>query len=397
MSLTITSDDCQDIERSKRIDMKHLILFIISVVIVTATAPDAQCRSYYNSVRNNFGGLYPHPGMRMQGRYKAIEDDRLVDENATTATAVGLDTMLVQSLAYHYQLRLANTNNKQGKTRNIRDRLTGQNTTITSSEWGMVFNHDTDGNYCAVVLSCDNSAPFDDITYVRSMRISLIERVSNQVKELACATVTRGVSLEDELNTISIDVDERHVKVSVGKNELQPVLEANANRPVGPVQVGYLVGPGASVSIERAVLTIENEKQVIQSTSWTRDALDEYFSQSVDPIEGYWQYLDRDMQDEWLRLGGRYTLAVVGTDDGYDLIYIDGAQVKKSMWQTGMKKGHMKKTIFTGNYDLNWIDATMEPIDQDANASVENGVILTLYFPTYKSQVRFAKVMNPEG
>jgi len=97
-----------------------------------------------------------------------------------------------------------------------------------------------------------------------------------------------------------------------------------------------------------------------------------------------------------LRLGGRYTLALVRADNGYDLIYIDGAQVKKSLWQPGMVKGHMTKTLFTGNYDLNWIDATMEPIDSEAYSTVENGVILTLYFPMYSSQVRFAKAINPD-
>ena len=102
------------------------------------------------------------------------------------------------------------------------------------------------------------------------------------------------------------------------------------------------------------------------------------------------------MEEKWLRLGGKYTLAIVRADDGYDLIYVNGAQVKKSLWHPCMKKGHITKTMFTGNYDLQWIDATMEPIDEDAYATIENGVILTLYYPIYKSQVRFAKVLNAE-
>ena len=59
-----------------------------------------------------------------------------------------------------------------------------------------------------------------------------------------------------------------------------------------------------------------------------------------------------------------------------------------------MLKGHIVKTVFTGNYDLTWIDATMEPISEDAYATIENGVILTFNFPLYKSQVRFAKVIE---
>ncbi len=371
-------------------------LYILLIVLLVGTALEGLGKSYYNSVRNNFGGLYPHPGMRMQGRYKAIEDNRLVDENATMANAMGFDTMKIHSSSYRYQLRLANTNNKQGKTRSIKNPITGERTNITRTQWGLVFNRDKDGNFCAVVLSCENSAPYDDITDQRSMQVTLMQRTGREENILAQTSLSKGVSLEDDLNTICVDVDERGVKVSMGKQDLQPVLEADVKRPTGAVQVGYLVGPGASVSIERAVLTIDNERQVANSTLWTVEALDEYFAQSADPAEGYWKYLDRDMQDDWLRLGGRYTLAVVRADDGYDLIYIDGAQVKKTMWQTGMLKGHMTKTIFSGNYDLTWIDATMQPIEKDAQASIENGVILTLSFPVYKSQVRFAKVLEAD-
>ena len=351
-------------------------------------------KSYYNTVQNNFGGLYPHPGMRMQGRYKGIVEDRLVEENATLATALTVDTMRITSTAYRYQVRLANLNNKQGKTKSIKNPMTGGQTVITSPQWGVVFNKDDQGNYCAVVMSCDNSAPYDDIADQRSMQISIVKNEGGASTILTSTTLTRGVSLEDDLNTVSVDVSERGVQVSIGKDEMEPVLEASVTRPAGTVWVGYLVGAGSRVSLERAVLTIDNEQQVSATTLWTLDALDEYLATSADPMEGYWKYLDRDMEDKWLRLGGRYTLAVVRADDGYDLIYIDGAQVKKSLWQPCMLKGHITKTQFTGNYDLRWIDATMEPIDEDCYATVENGVILTLNFPIYKSQVRFAKVLN---
>ena len=370
--------------------MKRILFFLI----IFALALDGSGKSYYNTVGNGFGGLYPNPGMRMQGRYKAIDGDLLIEENATMATAVTIDTMMISSTAYRYQLRIANKNNKQGKIKSVKNPMTGGKTDLTSTQWGLVFNYDEMGDYCAVVLSCDNSAPYDDISDQRTMTVTVIQRIGNDVEELAQTQVAKGVSLEDDLNTVCVDVDEQGAIVSIGKNDLQQVLEAPVKRPAGMVQVGYLVGPGARTAVERAVLTIENEKQIAASTLWSLEDLDEYLAASADPVEGYWKYLDRDMQDEWLRLGGRYTLAVVRADDGYDLIYMDGAQVKKSQWQPGMIKGHISKTQFTGNYDLNWIDATMEPIDKDAYATIENGVILTLYFPVYKSQVRFSKVLN---
>ncbi len=376
---------------------QRTISVALTVVLMALSALLADGRTYYNQLSNNFGGLYPFPEMRMAGRYKAIEDNLLIEENATMATAITLDTMNITSRSYNYVMRFANLNNKQGKTYSIKNPMTGSKTTLTSTSWGLVFNYDEQGNYYAVVLECDNSTPYDDITDKRTMKVMLVDHTNGQTSIVAQTTLDKGVSLEDGMNTLSIDVDEHRVKVAIGRvDHLWVVLETSSLRhPAEAVAVGYLVGPGARVAIECAALTIYNDNQVADlQTEWTREALDEYFAQSADPVEGYWQYLDRDMDDDWLRLGGRYTLAIVQSDYGYDIIYIDGAQVKKSLWQPGMLKGRITKTIFTGNYNLYWIDATMEPIDDEAYATVENGVILTLNFPTYKSQVRLSKILK---
>lgn len=374
--------------------MKRLLTYF-AILMLALCGQELQGRSYYNSASNLFGGLNAHPGMRMAGRYKAIVDDRLVEENATMGTALTIDTLRVgPGSAYRYQLRIANLNNKQGKTVSVKNPMNGEKIAVTSPQWGLVFNHDSDGNYCAVMLSCDNSAPYNDITDERTMQVAIVQRDGDEVRQLAQTVIARGVALEDGMNTVCVDVDERHVVVSIGKDELQQVTEASVMRPSGAVGVGYLVGAGARVAIERAVLTTAGEQQEAATTLWSIDDLDDYLQHSADPLEGYWHYLDRDMQDEWLRMGGRYTLAIVRADDGYDLIYIDGAQVKKSLWHSGMLKGHMGKTAFVGNYDLRWIDATMEAIDDDAYATIENGIVLTLSFPVFKSQIRFSKVEN---
>ena len=232
--------------------MKSRLLLLM--VVLGSLIADG--KSYFNTVSNNFGGLFAHPGMRMQGRYKAIEGDWLIEENASMGTAVSLDTTIITSTAYRYQLRLANLNNKQGKSRSIKNPMTGSKTTLTSFDWGLIFNYDQDGNYCAVILSCDNSTPFDDITDQRVMQVKLIKREDSSTTELAQTTLSKGVSLEDGMNTLCVDVNERNVRISIGKEELEQILEADLSRPEGEVGVGYLVGPGSRVAIERAVLTI---------------------------------------------------------------------------------------------------------------------------------------------
>ena len=123
--------------------------------------------------------------MRMAGRYKAIEDNLLIEENATMATAITLDTMYIASRSYNFVMRIANLNNKQGKSYSIKNPMTGSKTTLTSTSWGLVFNYDEQGNYYAVVLECDNSTPYDDITDKRTMKVMLIEHTPEQSRVVA--------------------------------------------------------------------------------------------------------------------------------------------------------------------------------------------------------------------
>ncbi len=191
--------------------MRARIITIMSILVVLSTLM-TEGKSYYNSASNSFGGLFSNPGMRMAGRYKAIEENVLIEENATIATALTIDTMFINSTAYRYQIKFANLNNKQGKTRSIKNPMTGKKTTINSTEWGLVFNYDIEGNYCAVVLSCDNSAPFNDITDQRTMSLKVIQRFGTDTRELAQATLSRGinpcgviVSTENGLGHVSLE------------------------------------------------------------------------------------------------------------------------------------------------------------------------------------------------
>ncbi|MCM1076849.1 MAG: hypothetical protein NC411_05770 [Bacteroides sp.] len=128
------------------------------------------------------------------------------------------------------------------------------------------------------------------------------------------------------------------------------------------------------------------------STEWTHDRLTEYLSDSSDPNEGYWQFLDRENDPRYARPGGRYMLATVKSDDGYDIIYVDGADIRRDQWKPMMLKGHLGSTIFLDHYDLRWIDSTFDMIDRDIHASITDGSILTLSFPLLKTTLRFSKL-----
>jgi hypothetical protein len=251
------------------------------------------------------------------------------------------------------------------------------------------------------MAQCDNSSLFNESVDERSMTITLSKVTKGKTQVIKSAKLTDAVDLTTGFNYVGVQVADGNISVMAGDNKLNEVLTYSMPNEelegTDNVRVGYIVGPAAAIAIERAVLsqsTVEPNPASLLETQWTREALDRHFAQSKNPYEGYWTYLDRDMEDTWLKLGGRYNIALVENAQGYDIIYVDGAQVKKSLWHTGMKKAEMTATIFTDNYSGRWFDATFQPISDDVFVTFESGVILNFKFPVYKSQIRFSKVLN---
>ena len=119
-----------------------------------------------------------------------------------------------------------------------------------------------------------------------------------------------------------------------------------------------------------------------------------YFKENkTDFVEGLWVYLDRNIDEQYLKIGGKYTLALIKNYiGGYDIIYYDNAKVNSSEWSCGMLKGRLTKTQFKDNYNLIWYDSTMDIFSDDTYATLSDYMILTLNFPIYKGQIRFQKV-----
>ncbi len=376
---------------SRSVAMKNLLTFVLvlsSVFILSA-------RSHYNTIHNHFASLTARLDQTLlRHAHSRIDGEQLVFSNGNASPLIVCDTTLVPDQGYQYLVRAASMTNHAGRTYGITD-LKGKKSRVSTTAWGIVFDWRDSLNYRRVELSCDNSNLYDDLTDKRQMHVKAYRCLVGKESLLDSWTLNHGVDLDDGLNTLSVAVNDGQVHVSVGKNELVQVgtLMLDTDEPCTTL-AGVYLSPGAEIAIERTVLTTDSNASRRIATTWTRESLDQHFALSDDPIEGYWQYQDRDMEDRWLRLGGRYTVAVVSSDKGYDIIYVSGAQVNAPQWREGLLKGHISKTIFDGHYDLEWIDATFQPIVQDAYAAFENGVLMTLNFPVYKSQLRLSKVLK---
>lgn len=369
----------------------------VTLILLSLSWCFALSCSHYATIYNQFGSLLAHLESQLLPHCSSVIDGKtLTLSNGNATSQFLLDTTAIYSENYQYLVRAASLNNRAGGSYSVTDEH-GKRRRVSHPMWGVVFNYRDAANYCRIEASWHNTHLFDDLNDSRFMIICTYECINQVEKLLRCDTITDGVDMHSELNTFAVNVNGNQVAVMAGKKSLSLVSSMSLTSHPRPVQTGLYVGAGAKVAVERTVLTHEDspKQSPVIISSWTPESLEQHFAVSDDPIEGFWQYQDRDMEDKWLRLGGRYTLALVASQDGYDIIYVNGAQVNASQWQTGMVKGHISKTIFDGHYDLSWIDAMLDVISQDAYATLENGVLITLHFPIYKSQFRLSKILNP--
>lgn len=106
-----------------------------------------------------------------------------------------------------------------------------------------------------------------------------------------------------------------------------------------------------------------------------------------------WVYLDRSGDSARSLPGGTYSLGLLPSAEGYDIIYLGGAGVNSAAWRPGMRKGRLTSRGFDGHYLLRWIDATGRDLPGEHYALLDRALrILTLKFPALDATLRFAPV-----
>lgn len=313
--------------------------------------------------------------------------------NASNEQLVLLDSTALPH-DYSYTVKLSLPNNRPGKTAKVKSD-NGSTVLINKPMWGIALDITPSGDMIVVECVSDNSSKHNDITSERTLKLSLTQYTSTGYTTIATATLDKGIDLYDKANVLNATLTGNTITVSMGRKKPQQVLKANVERSNQYNHAGIVAGPGTQLSIERTMASFSNDKTVKISTKWDKDKLDKLFMRSTDPVEGYWVYLDRDLEDKWVRMGGTYTLALVANENqGYDIIYIEGAKTNQTSWRPFMLKGTLSKTMFNGVFRATWIDSTFERLSEDIQATIENGVILTVKYPVLKSQLRFSKVLN---
>jgi len=100
-------------------------------------------------------------------------------------------------------------------------------------------------------------------------------------------------------------------------------------------------------------------------TKWNEEELKIYYrSEKISPIEGIYEELSLNSKS------GKYTLAIVKSEDKYDIIYLNGV-TNKLDWSSGELKGSLIKTASPSIFKSNWLMSNKSE-NTDVYVSFEN-------------------------
>ncbi len=358
----------------------RLLFFII--LLLSNIHGDIYSQSTYFTYLNKFGALHKSD--------MKIEEDFLCVDNMTYEDKINIACVNTSNSTFCSYIRFKNLNNKEGKKYRIwnNDRKSKM---VENPLWGFVWNYQNEQNFYAIILKGYNTN-YHDILDNRLLHIE-INKIENGKKEILYnINSEKGIDVYDGFNVVKIQYDGYFTHIYIGNKELKFIHKIKGVEYGDSMGIGYIAGAGADLRIERIVHQTTKIKETELMTKWNKSNLDSLFHNKNSHIEGLWKYLDRNIGDKNIKLGGKYTLAVVSNTNGdYDIIYYDGATVGATKWKCGMLKGRLKRTSFHNNYDLIWYDSTMQEINDDTYAIIEGYGIMTLFFPVEKAQLRFIK------
>lgn len=348
-------------------------IILISAAIILLSCHIALAETFYRDFLTGFDGI---------SKYTDAESGFIEIVNSKKHRIIETCEFPSKDCQFSYKIRM--------KISHFRKRSRLLNATNNNSG-GIVWNYFDNNNYEGLTIRTENSDIYNDIANRQSLRIEVFRIANGKETVVKSFNIDEDGIHETEYRTIRISYDGDSLAIAAGCRQLTGVGKI-CYRPYGDsISFGYFAGEKSRVTVKRIEYFTKPIKATQYSTTYTKEKLDSVFAASNDPNEGYWKYLDRKMDDKKMRLGGKYTLAIVKSPDGYQILYADGASTMPDIWKPYMTKGIMKATPFIGTFDLQWIDSEKEIIPDEGYATFEEG-ILTINLPINGTSVRFYKL-----
>ena len=265
----------------------------------------------------------------------------------------------------------------------------GKSQKCTSPAWG-IYCTSTDGS--TYIAKFSNIETGDEYTSEICIKSEIIEITSPTTYKILNEQLIKATdaNIYNKENYLAIDKKGNILSFKIAKKYETEIFSFFIDKDIN--SIGLVTFPGSKIKFNDTQLSIKNNDNHFISTFQNTTEIDEYLRFSTDPNEGYWVYLDRIFDESKLKLGGNYRLAIIKSEQGYDILYLDGATINKKKWKLGMLKGKLILTEITNVYDVVWYDSEQHPLYKDIKCQIENGNILTISFPYQKSEIRLYKV-----
>lgn len=192
-------------------------------------------------------------------------------------------------------------------------------------------------------------------------------------------------------NAFMINIDSSGWKLRGGNRNYKTMSEF-LSEGFEADSIGYALWPGGKLDVDHICLETAGVSSGGFPHFGNTEDLMAYLERSSDSMEGIWGVFDLMLEDDRLRMGGDYLLALVKSDTGYDILYIGGAVKNPSSWSPGILKGRLVASPFEGIYNVEWIDVTGKTVE-GIKAQSDNG-LLRLVFPDDSSELRLRKVTS---
>ena len=198
---------------------------------------------------------------------------------------------------------------------------------------------------------------------------------------------------DDSPIRLALEIDEGEAILRAGKTDLRPMASLPWHA-ASIDSIGLQIGQGCRLRLDDISLLAEDEAPTVAIPDSIADmeSLTEYLAESDDPSEGFWHLHDYDIDDDYIRLGGDYRLAMIAnTEDGYDLLYISGAKTNPGLWHTLDLKARLTPVAGDSEaFDIIWIDASRHAISDNIKARRDTPG-LAIDFPYCFSKIRLVK------
>lgn len=352
-----------------------MIFAVVGIVTAFSNVSNADTRTpvYMNSTRG-FGTL----------GNETDEEGRLVISNESSDTIVRF-IKTDNAKNFIFSFRAANLNNATGKKYKFND-FQGKSHYVKNPSWGIIFK---DNDRTSKILISASNFQNEDLSPI-TLDFSFFNSDG-----IIKTSLSKNIDPFLGFNSISLRKDDKGLSLFAGNRSFAPVFE-NIKCCFNPEYIGFFICPGASLCIDNISLryigeTVDRNNKFIHLGN--EDARVSYFNHSKDLLEGEWEIFDRMLEEDMLKSGGNYRLALVKTDEGYEVLYIDGAVKNPHVWEAGMTKAFLYQTSFKNVFNVIWLDPSGNPVNGEIVAQFTAPDIISFQFPDHgTSTMRLRKI-----